>query len=76
MTRYKRIKYATIAKMVHKVACMYNHPMPLKEMIDDMQHNMHIGIDPKRVARLLDDKVVERYEYVDGVMKVTTMVIP
>ena len=63
MVRYKKINYSTIAHMIAMVAKIKGHPVPLREMIADMQCNMHIGIDPKQVQAHLGDKVVENVEY-------------
>lgn len=77
MTRYKKIDYSVIASMVHTVARIKGEPIVLMDTLHDLEHNMQIGCDPRRVANLLGNKIEERYEYTpDGVMKVTTMVVP
>ena len=76
MPRYKRIRYGTIAKMCIKVAEMYGQAMPLREMIDSMQHSMQLCIDPARVKEHLGDRCKEVRVQDGDVLRVRDMVVP
>lgn len=74
--RYKKVKYSKVCDMVKKVTAIKGEPQPLKELVSDLSRHMGVGIDTVRVYQMLGDKVVEKVELVNGVMKVTAMVIP
>ena len=73
---YKKINYRSIASMIQTVVRINNYPMRLTDLIHSMQSQMQIGIDPKRVAYLLGENVVEKVEQDGDVRRVTTLVIP
>ena len=75
MPKYKHVNYNHVRDMVLTITKIKGEPQLLKLLVDDLSRHMSLGIDTHRVMRLLGDKVVEKCEYIDGVMKVTTMVV-
>jgi hypothetical protein len=75
MPKYKHVNYNHVRDMVVTITKIKGEPQLLKLLVDDLSRHMSLGIDTHRVMRLLGDKVVEKCEYIDGVMKVTTMVV-
>ena len=75
MVKYKKVNYSHVRDMVVTITKIKGEPQPLKMLVDDLSRHMSLGIDTHRVMQMLGDKVVEKCEYVDGVMKVTTLVV-
>jgi hypothetical protein len=75
MPKYKHVNYNHVRDMVVTITKIKGEPQLLKLLVDDLSRHMSLGIDTHRVMRLLGDKVVEKCEYIDGVMKVTTLVV-
>lgn len=75
MPRYQKVDYNKIGLMIRVELARRGEPMLLRDVVADMSKKLSLGLDVKRVQAVLGPKVVEKYEYVDGVMKVTTMVV-
>lgn len=76
MPRYKHVNYQQVGSMIRIVVAMRGEPLPLKEVVSDMSKKLSLGIDTHQVQRVLGNKVVEKVEDVDGIRRVTTLVIP
>ena len=76
MPKYQKVYYNKIGLMIRVELARRGESMPLREVVADMSKKLSLGLDPKRVQAVLGSKVVEKYEYIDGVMKITTMVVP
>ena len=75
MPKYKHVNYKHVCDMVKKVTLIRGEPQPLRLLVDDLSRHTGLGIDTSRVRQMLGDKVVEKYEYQDGVLKTTTLVV-
>jgi hypothetical protein len=75
MPRYQKVDYNKIGLMIRVHVAMRGEPLSLREVVADMSKKLHLGLDTHRVQAVLGDKVVEKCEYVDGVMRVTTLVV-